>query len=164
VITIRPISEADIPSFHEALDSVCRERVYLAMLDAPPLEAARGFVTGNIKRGVPQLVAVEDGRVLGWCDTLPGDANLGTAHIGRLGMGVIQSHRGQGLGRRLAEATLQRARERGFEKIELGVFASNTAAIALYQKLGFVEEGRKVRGRKYDGIYDDLVLMGLRLL
>ena len=134
------------------------------MVEAPPLDAARLFVTENIKRGVPQFVALEDGRVVGWCDTLPGDVKLGTAHIGRLGMGVIQSHRGQGLGRKLAEATLQRARDRGFEKIELGVFASNTVAIALYQKLGFVEEGRKLRGRKYDGIYDDLVLMAQQLV
>jgi RimJ/RimL family protein N-acetyltransferase len=161
MITIRPIAEADIPSFHAALEAVCRERIYLAMLEAPPLDAAQAFILGNLKREVPQFVAVEDGRVVGWCDTMPGDPNQGTAQIGRLGMGVIQSHRGRGLGRRLAEATLQRARERGFEKIELGVFSSNAVAIALYQKLGFVEEGRKRRARKVDGTYDDLVLMAL---
>jgi len=164
MITIRPIAESDIPGFHQALEAVCRERRFLAMLEAPPLEAVRSFVTNNLKQGVPHFVAVENDRVVGWCDTLPGDTNLGTEHVGRLGMGVVNSHRGQGLGRKLAETTLQLARARGFAKIELGVFASNSPAIALYQKLGFVEEGRKRRARKVDGIYDDLVLMALHLL
>jgi RimJ/RimL family protein N-acetyltransferase len=161
MIPIRPIVEADIPSFHQALDSVCRERLYLAMLEAPPIESVRVFVNNILAQGASQFVAVEDRRVVGWCDIVPGEANLGTAHIGRLGMGVIKSHRGQGLGRRLAEPTLARAREFGLEKIELGVFASNSVAIALYLKLGFVEEGRKRRGRKVDELCDDLVLMAL---
>jgi len=163
VIQIRPISEADVPSFHLALASVCQERRHLAMLVAPPPESVRAFVTANLARGTPQFVAVEGERVVGWCDTVPGEPNLGTAHIGRLGMGLLASHRGRGLGRRLAEATLQRARERGLQKIELEVFASNQAAIALYHKLGFVEEGRRRRGRMVDGASDDVVQMGLDL-
>lgn len=44
-------------------------------------------------------------------------------------------------------------------RVELEVFASNTAAIALYEKLGFVVEGRKSRARKVDGAYDDDLIM-----
>jgi RimJ/RimL family protein N-acetyltransferase len=47
------------------------------------------------------------------------------------------------------------------ERIELDVFASNKAAIALYLKLGFVTEGVKRRARKLDGEYDDNVFMAL---
>jgi RimJ/RimL family protein N-acetyltransferase len=47
------------------------------------------------------------------------------------------------------------------EKIELHVRSTNPAAIALYESLGFVHEGRKVRRIKlYDGYADDLC-MGL---
>ena len=38
-IEIVPIREDLIDSFHAALDVVCRERVYLAFLEAPPIEA-----------------------------------------------------------------------------------------------------------------------------
>ena len=40
-IDIVPIREDLIDSFHAALDVVCRERVYLAFLEAPPIEATR---------------------------------------------------------------------------------------------------------------------------
>jgi len=47
------------------------------------------------------------------------------------------------------------------ERIELEVFASNTAAINLYEKWGFVVEGVKKKTRKLDGLYDDLIVMSL---
>jgi RimJ/RimL family protein N-acetyltransferase len=39
------------------------------------------------------------------------------------------------------------------------VFASNANAAALYRKVGFVHEGTRVRGRKVDGVYDDVHMM-----
>ena len=145
------------------LDSVARERRYLALVEAPPLESAKAFVGAVIKAGHAQFVAVDEARIVGWCDALPGDAAAGTAHIGRLGTGVHRDYRRQGIGRRLLEATIAKSRERGLEKIELTVYASNVPAISLYQKLGFVEEGRKKRGRFLDGFYDDVLLMALDL-
>ncbi len=160
---IRLIRASDVRSFRDALDSVCRERRSLAMLEAPPLEDVQKFVGSNIQRDLPQFVAIEGDEVVGWCDALPGDAESGTAHIGRLGMGVRTEYRGRRIGRRLVEATIDKAKAIGLEKIELSVYASNHPAIALYQKLGFEEEGRKKRGRLVDGIYDDVVLMALDL-
>lgn len=142
-LAIRQIQESDVPSFCEALDSVCRERLYLAKLEAPPLESVRKFVGSNVQHDLPQFVAVEDGVVVGWCDVLPGDAASGTAHVNRLGMGVRKECRGRRIGQRLIEATIEKARAFGLEKIELSVYASNRPAIALYQKLGFEEEGRR---------------------
>ena len=162
MITVRPIREEDIPGFREVLDTVARERRYLAV-EAPPLESVKGFVGGVIKAGHAQFVALVEGGIVGWCDVLPGEAAAGTAHIGRLGMGVLLAYRGQGLGRRLMEATIARVRERGLEKIELTVYSSNHRAIALYRRQGFVEEGRRIRGRFLDGIYDDVLLMALDL-
>ena len=163
MITIREIRADDVPAFRLALDSVCRERKYLAAMEAPAEDRVRTFVTENVTAGHPQFVAESDGQIVRWCDAIPGEQSAGTAHIGRLGMGVIRSHRGQGIGRRLLGATIGKARRLGQEKIELSVYASNSTAIMLYAKLGFVEEGRKVRGRLVDGVYDDVVLMALWL-
>jgi RimJ/RimL family protein N-acetyltransferase len=160
---IRPIRESDIASFRELLDAVCRERLFLATMEAPPLERVRDFVSNNIQRGFPQVVAVEQDQLIGWCDAIPGEAESGSAHIGRLGMGVTKEHRGRGLGRALAVATIDFAKEIGLEKIELAVYASNESAIALYRSLGFTEEGCRKRGRLVDGVYDDVLLMALML-
>ncbi|MBI3524783.1 MAG: GNAT family N-acetyltransferase [Betaproteobacteria bacterium] len=54
---------------------------------------------------------------------------------------------------------MQKALSNGVTRIELAVYASNTAAIALYHRLGFVEEGLKRKARYLDGKYDDVVIM-----
>ena len=46
------------------------------------------------------------------------------------------------------------------EKVQLGVFAENARAVALYRSLGFVQEGHRRRGFKHpDGTYSDDILM-----
>lgn len=146
------------------LDSVSRERKFLGRLEAPPEDRVREFVEANVSSGHAQFVAEEDGRILGWCDALPGSVSAGTAHVGHFGMGVHRAFRGRGIGRRLAEETIAKARTLGLEKIELIVYASNHAAIALYRSLGFVDEGLKVRGRLVDGVHDNVLMMALSLL
>ena len=43
------------------------------------------------------------------------------------------------------------------------MYARNTGAIALYRKVGFTLEGTRVRGKKLDGEYDDVHMMGILL-
>jgi ribosomal protein S18 acetylase RimI-like enzyme len=163
MISIRAIRKTDVAAFREVLDAVSRERRFLGALEAPPEDRIRAFVESNVDSGYAQFIAEDDGHLVGWCDALPGLVSSGTAHIGHLGMGVLEAYRKRGIGRRLAEATIKRARELGFEKIELNVYSSNAAAIALYRKLGFSDEGLRKRGRLVDGIYDDVLLMALEL-
>ena len=52
----------------------------------------------------------------------------------------------------------------GLHKLSLEVFAHNTAAIGLYGKSGFVEEGRRVKQyRRASGELWDAIVMGLLL-
>jgi RimJ/RimL family protein N-acetyltransferase len=146
-VVIVPIRKAHIASFRERLDAVSRERRYLAFLEARPSPAIRRFVSGNIRAGNPQFVALKEGRVVGWCDICRMDRPV-YRHVGILGMGNLKEFRGQGLGRRLILATLERARGIGIERVELTVYASNKRAIRLYKSAGFVREGIKRKGRK----------------
>jgi ribosomal protein S18 acetylase RimI-like enzyme len=50
---------------------------------------------------------------------------------------VVPDRRGQGLGQALMEAAMNLARERGAAHMELGTAETDTAARALYEKLGF---------------------------
>jgi hypothetical protein len=45
-----------------------------------------------------------------------------------------------------------------FRSIELDLCASNEVARSLYASVGFVEQGRKRRGRELDGGYDDVIV------
>ncbi len=159
-VQVVPISEEYIESFHKCLDSVARERRYLGFVKAPSLESTREFVLSNISKKISQYVAVEDDKVVGWCDIAPNKGE-GFTHCGSLGMGVLHDYRGQGYGTRLMGATILAAKESGIERVELEVFASNVPAIRLYEKRGFMHEGAKKRARKLDGKYDDILLMAL---
>jgi RimJ/RimL family protein N-acetyltransferase len=154
-------AEFHIPGLHAALDEVSKERRYLAFLGAPPLAATREFSRALTSGAGVQLVAVtEDERVVGWCDIVRVPME-GFNHTGRLGMGLLAPYRGRGIGRRLAEAAIAAAWGAGMTRIELEVLASNTKAIRLYEKLGFVHEGVKRRARHLDGAWDDSVMMAL---
>jgi RimJ/RimL family protein N-acetyltransferase len=159
-IAIKPISIEDVEGFHQALDRVARERRHLLLLEAPSLDQVESFVRSNIERNVAQFVAIDAGSVVGWCDISPQTMD-GLTHTGVLGMGVVADYRRQGIGYRLLEATVTKALSNGLTRIELEVFASNRAAIALYERFGFEHEGRKRKARYVDGTWDDFVVMAL---
>ena len=83
------------------------------------------------------------------------------AHRGTLHMSVGREWRGQSIGTALLQTLIDWAVQHpSIEKLSLGVFTTNEAAIRLYRKLGFVEEGRQPREiRLAPGRYVDQVLM-----
>jgi ribosomal protein S18 acetylase RimI-like enzyme len=96
---------------------------------------------------------------------------VGSVHVdrsrhgfGEINIMVAREWRGRGVGSALLATAIEWARECGLHKLSLSVFAHNAAAIALYRKLGFVEEGRRVKQyRRSSGELWDAVDMGLLL-
>ena len=154
------IAEQHIDGFRAAVDSVARERRYLALLEAPPEADTRNYVRQNVAERVPHFVALADGKVVGWCDVAVRPRST-QRHSGVLGMGVIRDHRGKGIGRALMEATLAAARTRGIRRIELMVRVDNEPAKRLYESFGFVTEGLCKRHMCIDGQFVDSWLMAL---
>jgi RimJ/RimL family protein N-acetyltransferase len=162
-VRIVPTSEEHVAGFNRCVDAVARERRWIGLVEAPPLDVSRAFVREVLDGGGVHLVAVDAaGDVVGWCDIYR-HPREGFGHGGRLGIGLLPAARGHGLGRALMTAALAEARRRGLERVELDVFASNVRAVALYESLGFVREGVRRRARKLDGRYDDDVLFALFL-
>ena len=160
MIEIAPIDPAHIESFHRLFDSIARERRYLAALEAPPLESFRSFVLDTISQGQARFAALADGEVVGWCDALPKPLPI-HRHVGVLGMGLLPAYRGQGIGRRLLQRTLEAARAGGLSRVELTVREDNVGAIALYEKFGFEAEGVQRNAFKVDGRYHNLIMMAV---
>ena len=61
----------------------------------------------------------------------------------------------------MLDTTIKAAKAFGLEKVELEVYTSNTPAIKLYEKFGFVCEGIKKKARKLDREYYDVMIMSL---
>jgi RimJ/RimL family protein N-acetyltransferase len=158
-VIVRPAADADAAAFHRCLDSVARERNWLAMTAAPPLAVVAEFHRQlRASGGIDLLAVTTNGEVVGWLD-IDRRPWEGMRHVGSLGMGVRQEARGRGIGRALVAAGLDAATESGITRVELEVFASNAPAIRLYEAAGFRHEGRKVAARRLDGQTEDLLVM-----
>jgi ribosomal protein S18 acetylase RimI-like enzyme len=170
-IRIVPAAMELVESYRQCVGCVARERKWLAIVEEFPLEETRRFVAKNIRDNNPAFFAVEtplanphslttSSRVVGWADTRRTDA-LGSQHRVELGMGVHPDFRRRGLGEQLLQAVIDAANAAGFMRLELSVYTSNVAAWELYKKLGFVEEGRMIKGRYLDGHFDDVIRMAM---
>jgi len=159
-LEIRNFAEHDVEGFHACLDAVARERRYLSILRAPSIERTRIWLTKGIEDKDIRLILLHNSRIIGWCD-IEGNDHEGFSHSGKLGIGLLREYRGLGLGSKLLNKTLITAIERGLERVELDVYASNHNAINLYKNFNFKVEGQKRRARKLNGVYDDIIMMAI---
>jgi ribosomal protein S18 acetylase RimI-like enzyme len=159
-LEIRSARESDAEWIRDAVKAVAAEKWYLATIDGWSLQDTRAFLQHIVEHGLPQATAFSQGIAVGFCDIVP-NAAVGFTHVGRLGMGVRSDWRRQGIGRRLLEVCLSRAKSSALEKVELEVYSDNLGALKLYESFGFTREGVKLRGRMLDGRYQDIVLMAL---
>lgn len=109
------------------------------------------------------LVAKRDGRIIGNA-RFTGCTKARTRHRGDMGISVLKSEWGNGLGSRLMEALIDFARNVAkVEVITLEVNQTNEHAIALYEKFGFKKTGVFEAYTKIDGEYLDFDMMVLYL-
>jgi ribosomal protein S18 acetylase RimI-like enzyme len=153
---VRPAVAGDGRAVAELFAAVAGEGDGIAT--EPPVDVAEraAFFARTVAGSV---VAVADGQVVGMLHV-----EVSRHGFGDLGMLVDRGWRGRGVGSALLEAAIGWARGQGLHKLSLEVFAHNTAAIALYRKFGFAEEGRRTQQyRRASGELWDSIVMGLML-
>jgi RimJ/RimL family protein N-acetyltransferase len=85
-------------------------------------------------------------------------------HTGELGLMVPKGHWGKGIGSLLLDTLVRWAEEGGIvTKLNLRVRTTNTRAIALYERKGFVVEGTMTRSTKIGDTYFDSYWMGKQI-
>ncbi len=153
---IRPAQPGDARAMAELFAAVAAERDGIAT--EPPVDIdERAAVFAHSAGG--SIVAVAGGQLIGMLHV-----EVSRHGFGELGMLVDRGWRGQGAGSALLAAAITRARSQGLHKLCLEVFAHNAAAIALYRRCGFREEGRRVQQyRRASGELWDSIMMGLLL-
>ncbi len=168
---VREATRRDAPRYLEHTRALIRETAF--MLQAPedglPEDGEQRLILTHYAR-LPNclcLVAVRPGaspgrkEILGSL-TLLGGQGRRTRGVVHLGMGVRRHAWRVGMGGRLLDRAIAWARLNPLVlHVTLQVYTENTIARALYLTRGFVEEGILRREARMDGIYQDLVGMGL---
>ena len=80
-------------------------------------------------------------------------------HVAEFGITVGTAYRDSGVGRAMLEALEVWAREVGVERIQLRVFDDNARARALYERMGYADEGVERLAIKFPDEYIDAVRM-----
>lgn len=81
------------------------------------------------------------------------------SHVGDIGIIIQFDYRDLGIGTEILKQLIAQARKRGLKIVTLGVFATNSRAIHVYDKLGFRECGRVPREIYKNGQYIDHITM-----
>ena len=157
---IRPVEPTDWPAVHELVVAVATAGDTYAM-DVPATVAeTRAFWSGEAV-----VVAVDGGAVLGTAKMHANRPAQG-AHVGTASFMVSPAARGGGVGRALGEWVVDWHRRQGYRAIQFNaVVATNTAAVGLWQSLGFRVVGTVPDAfRLPDTSYADLHVMHLSLV
>lgn len=106
------------------------------------------------------IAAFVDGRLVGNSTVFGVGAKIKTIHRARYGISVLKEYWNMGIGNMLTEYCLEKAKEIGYEQIELDVAEYNKGAIRIYEKNGFkvcgmIENAEKLK----DGSYQNLQIM-----
>jgi L-amino acid N-acyltransferase YncA len=154
--TIRPAQAGDARAMAELFAAVAAERDGIAT--EPPVDVEeRTAVFAATASG--SVVAVAGGRVVGMIHV-----EASRHGFGEFGMLVGRDWRGRGVGSALVGAAIDWARAAGLHKLCLEVFPHNAAGLALYQRAGFTQEGRRVaQYRRASGELWDTIVMGRAL-
>jgi ribosomal protein S18 acetylase RimI-like enzyme len=154
VVEVRYAVDADRRPLALLFAAVAEERDGIAA--EPPIDVEKRAANWDLDR---TFVALAAGEVVGLLFVI--ESSFG---FGEIGMMVAPGWRGRGVGTALVAAAIEWARARGLHKLTLSVFPHNEAAIALYRKFGFLEEGRLTKHiQRTNGELWDLIEMGLLL-
>lgn len=158
-VVVRPATAGDAASFDRMWRGLLEEGwVRSQRFDNPVRHYRSLFRRSSTDRGL-WLVACADGGVVGHL-AVTREEHPATEHVATLGLGVAPDWRRKGVAAALMSEAIRWGRSVGVRKIILTVFPDNLAAIRLYRKFGFVDEGRFVNHAKKPYGYRDELLMG----
>jgi RimJ/RimL family protein N-acetyltransferase len=164
---VRRAVPADVPALDAAIAKIDEETEFLAVPGEYMRRWAPGFAERlaamNAKGTGAYVIAEAAGEIVGFLGAFTGglERTRGVVYIAHVG--VRRAWRGQGVGTALFAAIEGWARGQGAWRFDLRVDTKNARGLALYQKRGFVVEGRIVDGALRDGAWCDHFLMAKAL-
>ncbi len=155
--TIRPLTEADWPQV---------KQIYRLGIDtgdatyetgAPEVD---GLKTKFLAQ--PQLVAEENGQVIGWAFLSAVSSRCVYGGVAETSIYIHAEFHGRSVGRALLSDLVPLSEKLGFWTLQAQIFPENKASIALHERHGFRKVGYREKLGKRNGIWRDVILLERR--
>ena len=150
-LDIRDAGEADLEAILSIYNDAVRDTTAIFNEVIVDLDNRRQWMAERQGRGYPVIVAVHEGRTVGYASYGDWRPHDGYRYTREHSIYVEKSCRGLGIGKTLLAALIERAREAKVHVLVGCIEASNEGSIILHERLGFRHVGtfREV-GRKFD--------------
>lgn len=135
------------------------DRVMAMEVSAYPFPWTAGIFSDCLRSGYACWMLEDDAQLLGYGVL---SVAAGEAHL--LNLCIGPQHQGQGLGAHLLGRMIELARWHRAQRVFLEVRPSNPAALALYERAGFNEIGRRPNYYPARGRREDALVLALELL
>lgn len=160
---IREAGEADLPAILAIYNDAVRDTTAIWNDVIVDLDNRRQWMAERQAKGYPVLVAVRDGKTIGYASYGDWRPHDGYRHTREHSIYVDAPARGTGTGKRLLSALIARARDNNVHVLIGCIEAENRGSIALHQSLGFRTVGTFTEvGQKF-GRWLDLACLELVL-
>ncbi|MDX9872266.1 MAG: GNAT family N-acetyltransferase [Clostridia bacterium] len=155
-IVIRGFTYEDIPAMLMIWNEIVEDGIAFPQIELLDEKSGKDFFESQSFTGV--AIEQETGKIVGLYILHPN--NVGRCgHISNASYGVKGDERGKKIGETLVLHCIAKAKELGFKILQFNaVVSTNTAALRLYKKLGFVQLGVIPEGfLMKDGSYQDII-------
>lgn len=157
VLRIDPLLPSDWPAVREIYLEGIATRQATFETDAPSWE-----IWDASHSPFARLVARKDETVVGWAALSPASSRKVYTGVAEVSVYVARDQRGAGIGRQLMEALSSESEKNGIWTLQAVMFSENAGSVALHQRCGFREVGRRERIAKLDGVWRDTMLLERR--
>ena len=156
---LRLASAADAEQICRIYNQGIEDRVATLEVELRSPDERRQWLEGRSPRH-PVIVAEHDaGEIAGWASLNVFNPRPAYDHVADISVYVERGWRGKGVGRRLLDHLVEAARARGYHKLVLAAFPTNTAGMALYERMCFSRVGIYHEQGLLDGVWVDVIVM-----
>ena len=156
-VEIEEMAETDWP----AVEAIYREGIETG--DATfetQVPSCERFDARHLRDG--RLVAKSGDTIVGWIALSPISGRCVYRGVAEVSIYIKASARGQGVGKALLTAAIERSERAGLWTLQAGIFPENMSSLALHRHCGFRMVGYRERIGRMNGFWRDVVLMERR--
>jgi L-amino acid N-acyltransferase YncA len=109
-----------------------------------------------------RFIARDGEEIVGWAALSPVSSRCVYEGVAEVSVYVATGHQGKGIGAMLLAALVEESEREGIWTLQAGIFPENGASVAIHERAGFRQIGRRERIGRQNGVWRDTLLLERR--